>query len=306
MQIRRRRRCKTAASGCSARSSIAWAIWLGLKFISWARTYFVVTDQRVIYRTGVVVAARRARSRSTASTTSTSTRASGSGSSAPGDLEIQSAGEQGTTLFEYVRHPDGVQQEIYRQMEATRDATPGPAPTPSARRSRKRSPPAAAGAPAAPAAGADVPEQIEQLARLRDQGHITPEEYERRRRSCSSGCSRSGAVDRFDGERLDRAATACRAPESPRAALRRRRSGRRHGCAARAPPTQPPNPAPVRRAPSAPASTKASTSTSSSGRRHLEVVAEARVARRASSGPSASTSPRAERGRELERRARSR
>ena len=44
-----------------------------------------------------------------------------------GDLEIQSAGEQGTTMFDNVRHPDGVQQEIYRQMEgdAKRDAGRG-------------------------------------------------------------------------------------------------------------------------------------------------------------------------------------
>lgn len=35
-------------------AAIAWAIWLLLKFISWTRTYFVVTDQRVMYRTGVL------------------------------------------------------------------------------------------------------------------------------------------------------------------------------------------------------------------------------------------------------------
>ncbi len=34
-------------------------------------------------------------------------------------------------------------------------------------------------APAAPAAS--VPDQIEQLAHLRDQGHITPEEYEQKK-----------------------------------------------------------------------------------------------------------------------------
>ena len=30
-------------------------------------------------------------------------------------------------------------------------------------------------------AAPSVPEQIEQLAQLRDQGHITPEEYERKK-----------------------------------------------------------------------------------------------------------------------------
>jgi hypothetical protein len=65
-----------------------------------------------------------------------------------------------------------VQQEIYRQMEAN------------ARRQASWSGQAAAaaglGAPTAvPVHEApDVADQIERLAELRDQGHITPEEYE--------------------------------------------------------------------------------------------------------------------------------
>ena len=35
-----------------------------------------------------------------------------------GTLEIESAGKDGESRFSHVRHPDGVQQEIYRQMEA--------------------------------------------------------------------------------------------------------------------------------------------------------------------------------------------
>ena len=35
-----------------------------------------------------------------------------------GTLEIESAGTDGQSRFTDVRHPDGVQQEIYRQMEA--------------------------------------------------------------------------------------------------------------------------------------------------------------------------------------------
>lgn len=92
-----------------------------------------------------------------------------------GDLEIQSAGEQGTTLFENVRHPDGVQQEIYRQMEgdATRDAGRG------AQEIGK----AVADAVKAQGGGSDqtVPEKIEALAKLRDQGHITAAEFEKKK-----------------------------------------------------------------------------------------------------------------------------
>src|SRR3954452_7782815 len=30
--------------------AIAWAVWLGLKYLQWRMTYFVVTSRRVIYR----------------------------------------------------------------------------------------------------------------------------------------------------------------------------------------------------------------------------------------------------------------
>jgi hypothetical protein len=60
-----------------------------------------------------------------------------------------------------VRHPDGVQQEIYRQMEVNAKET-----------ASWSAPQAAAGG------GVNIPEQIEQLAALRDKGHITAEEFE--------------------------------------------------------------------------------------------------------------------------------
>ena len=39
-----------------------------------------------------------------------------------GDLDIESAGKDGQSHFDFIRHPDGVQQEIYRQMEARKHA----------------------------------------------------------------------------------------------------------------------------------------------------------------------------------------
>jgi len=154
--------------------AIAWAIWLLLKFISWTRTYFVVTDQRVVYRTGVVsrhgVEMPLERINNLNFHQGIWERMIGAG-----DLEIQSAGEEGTTLFENVRHPDGVQQEIYRQMEgdAKRDAGRG------AQEIGK----AVADAVKAQGGGGGqtVPEQIEALAKLRDQGHITAAEFEKKK-----------------------------------------------------------------------------------------------------------------------------
>ena len=85
-----------------------------------------------------------------------------------GDLDIESAGKDGQSHFDFIRHPDGVQHEIYRQMEtrnmpvAMMQQAPAPAPAPAA------APPG-------------VPEQIEQLAKLRDAGHITAAEFEQKK-----------------------------------------------------------------------------------------------------------------------------
>ena len=83
-----------------------------------------------------------------------------------GDLDIESAGKDGQSHFDFIRHPDGVQHEIYRQMEIAEHAADA---AQSAWRRRR------------PRAAASVPEQIEPLANLRDQGHITAAEYEQKK-----------------------------------------------------------------------------------------------------------------------------
>jgi uncharacterized membrane protein YdbT with pleckstrin-like domain len=141
---------------------IAWAVWLGLKYLQWRMTYFVVTSRRVIYRSGVIskrgVEIPLERINNINFHQRLIDRIIGAG-----DLDIESAGRDGQSHFDFIRHPDGVQHEIYRQMETrnmpvamVQQAPAAPAPSP----------------------GGAVPEQIEQLARLRDQGHITDAEYE--------------------------------------------------------------------------------------------------------------------------------
>jgi uncharacterized membrane protein YdbT with pleckstrin-like domain len=152
---------------------VAWAIWLGCKYLAWARTYFVVTNQRVIYRTGIV-ARRGAEIPLDRITNINFSQRMFERMIGAGNLEIQSAGEQGTTSFDFVRHPDGVQQEIYREMAAQERRTANTGADAVGEAVAKAM--AGSGTPA-PAA-ASVPEQIEQLARLRDAGHITPAEYE--------------------------------------------------------------------------------------------------------------------------------
>ena len=142
-------------------AAVVWAIWLGIKWLDWQFTHFVVTDERVVSRTGVL--AKRGveipleRIANINFRQGIWERLIGAG-----DLSIESAGREGDSTFENVRHPDGVQQEIYRQMQVNVDKT--------ARRTQPQA--------AAPAAAASIPEQIQQLAQLRDQGHITAEDFE--------------------------------------------------------------------------------------------------------------------------------
>jgi uncharacterized membrane protein YdbT with pleckstrin-like domain len=144
-------------------AAAVWGVWLLVKFLDWQFTHFVVTDERVVSRTGVL--AKRGveipleRIANINFRQGIWERIIGAG-----DLSIESAGREGDSSFENVRHPDGVQQEIYRQIEANAD------------KKARRYAPQPQGSPAP--AGASVPEQIAQLAQLRDQGHITPEDYE--------------------------------------------------------------------------------------------------------------------------------
>src|SRR5919204_5014158 len=97
--------------------AIVWAVWLGLKYLQWRMTYFVVTSRRVIYRSGVVskrgVEIPLERINNINFHQRLIDRIIGAG-----DLDIESAGKDGQSHFDFIRHPDGVQHEIYRQMEA--------------------------------------------------------------------------------------------------------------------------------------------------------------------------------------------
>jgi uncharacterized membrane protein YdbT with pleckstrin-like domain len=150
---------------------VAWAAWLVLKYFKWTMTYFVVTDRRVIYRTGVIskkgVEIPLERVNNINFHQRIIDRIIGAG-----DLDIESAGRDGQSHFDFVRHPDGVQHEIYRQMEKRNMPQNFAAPATAV--------PAAAPGPA-PTAAPNVPEQIEQLAQLRDQGHITDAEFEQKK-----------------------------------------------------------------------------------------------------------------------------
>jgi uncharacterized membrane protein YdbT with pleckstrin-like domain len=146
---------------------IAWAAWVVYKYLEWTYTHFVVTDRRVIARSGIIskrgteIPLERINNIDFAQ--KFWERLIGAG-----DLSIESAGKDGQSHFENVRHPDMVQQEIYRQMEEN-----------AKRQARWHTSAGAAEAGAAPAATApDVADQLRKLAELRDSGVITPAEFE--------------------------------------------------------------------------------------------------------------------------------
>jgi len=144
--------------------ALIWAGWLALQYLNWTFTHFVVTNSRVIFRTGVLakhgVEIPMDRVANINFNQSIWERVIGAG-----DLEIESAGRDGQTKFNDVWHPDAVQQELYRQMESHAQTRASWASG------------ATAAAPAASAA-ASVPEQIQQLADLRDRGVISAAEFE--------------------------------------------------------------------------------------------------------------------------------
>lgn len=134
-----------------------WALWLGARLASWATTHFVITTERLIFRSGLLSKHGRDvpldRINDIASNQSLLERLLRSG-----DLLIESAGERGQQTFSNIRRPDAVQQEIHRQVEAHEE--------------RERF------GGAAPKAAQSVPEQIAALAALRDSGVLSEQEFQ--------------------------------------------------------------------------------------------------------------------------------
>ena len=153
---------------------LLWAAWLGSEYLRWRRTSFVVTDQRVLYRAGVV-GRRGVEIPLDRIVNINSHRGIWERIIGAGDLDIESAGEEGDACFRNVRHPDDVQNEIYRQVEGVvhRSARAGADAIGEAVVRALRD-----DAPAGPGGVAD---KVEQLARLRDEGHISGDEFERRK-----------------------------------------------------------------------------------------------------------------------------
>lgn len=144
---------------------VASLAWFAERFLRWISTHFVLTSDRVIYRAGII-------GKSGIEIPLESINAIHFGQRVferifgLGDLKIDSASIEGVSVFEDIRKPDAVQNEIYQQMEAND------------RRRFSQVTGAAASAPAPAPAPPSIPEQLEKLHDLRERGAITPEEYE--------------------------------------------------------------------------------------------------------------------------------
>lgn len=171
----------TDSGGVEQALRIFWGIvvlaalgWFAVRYSKWITTNFVVTNDRVIYRSGVF--AKHGTEIPTDKINAVHfsqkffERLIGVGT-----LRIESASERGASEFSDIRKPSVVQNLIHQQMERQSDQSASRLGQAAAEAVAASAPAAAAPAPpAAPAAG----DQIEKLNQLRQQGAITEEEYQ--------------------------------------------------------------------------------------------------------------------------------
>jgi uncharacterized membrane protein YdbT with pleckstrin-like domain len=142
---------------------IGSAIWLVLRYAKWANTNFVITSDRIIFRSGVVakngIEIPLERVNNVLFNQSVFERILGAG-----DLLIESGGEAGQQRFTDVRRPGRVQNIIHAQMEVNEARRFGGA-----------------------SAGNDVATQLEKLEGLLERGTITQEEFDDQKRQLLEG-----------------------------------------------------------------------------------------------------------------------
>jgi uncharacterized membrane protein YdbT with pleckstrin-like domain len=131
-------------------------LWFVGRYLKWATTNFVVTTDRLIYRSGVLAKHGREipleRVNDIGFHQTFFERIIGAGS-----LVIESAGELGQEPFTTIPHPAAVQNEIYRQIELAQHRSAD-------RMAGKRD--------------LSIPEQLEKLDELRQRGIINDEEFQ--------------------------------------------------------------------------------------------------------------------------------
>lgn len=140
--------------------TIAWLLLAVLPFLRWFFTLFVLTSDRLITRSGVIAKHSREipleRINDVTFNQSVLDRVLGAG-----DLLVESAGERGQTRIANVRKPEQVQLMIYKETEDNNNRMMRPG-----RDTR----------------GPSIPDQIGALARLHEQGVLSEEEFESKKK----------------------------------------------------------------------------------------------------------------------------
>lgn len=130
--------------------------WLGLRWMKWRSTHFVLTSERVVFRSGILakrgVAIPLERIDNINFHQTLFQRMIGAG-----DLQMESAGQDGQQFFFNIRRPNDVQSLIHVQIEENEhDNDAG--------------------------GTVDVASRLERLEGLRDRGTLTEEEFQREKR----------------------------------------------------------------------------------------------------------------------------
>jgi uncharacterized membrane protein YdbT with pleckstrin-like domain len=148
--------------------ALIWGLW---RLVTWRTTHFVITSDRLIYRSGVL--AKRGiqipieRVNNVNFKQGILERVLGAG-----DLLVESAGQDGQQRFTDVRHPDQIQNIIHSQMDANE------------RRMYTGMANATAGANAA---ATDLPSQLEKLEGMLQRGTLTRAEFDAEKRRLLGG-----------------------------------------------------------------------------------------------------------------------
>jgi len=150
---------------------VVTGVWLLLRYLKWVTTHFVITSQRVVFRTGVLaksgIEIPLDRVNNVNFHQSIFERMLGAG-----DLLIESGGEDGQSRYTDIRHPDRVQKLIHSQMESLAQ-----------RRASYGGNIIAGGAGVA----VDVADQLERLEGMLSRGTLTQEEFDLQKRKLLGG-----------------------------------------------------------------------------------------------------------------------
>ena len=145
----------TVVGWLAAALVVVWLLWFAARLLQWLSTHFVLTTERLIYRKGLIakhgrdVPLNRVNNIDMSQTVFERVLRAG-------DILIESAGESGQQRFTDIKRPEKVQREINQAVEANTLRDRG------------------FGAPAAPS----VPNQIAELAALRDSGVLSEAEFQ--------------------------------------------------------------------------------------------------------------------------------